>query len=426
MLRKLASLIALALVVAGLLLTSYTAQAHTPTFSHDCSGFTLNLASYNGTNHVTISINGVTLVDTNFGASYHLNHTYADQTIAHHVHIVVKAHDDAGHPEYSPTYDFTDPACVTPTHTPTNTPTDTPTNTPTATPTNTDTPENTPTPTSTDTDTNTPEFTPTPTNTDAFTPTPTDTPFEESTPTPTPFQPTPTPFEMGYCFIEGSEVWAVASGDLYVYGNGGMVSREFGDHGRYIVSSLDSTQFHDGDVIPLTWGDGTVYALLTLDGHLCRTDPHDGQPTPTPTNTPCCVLPHQDEPLRQDATGAWSMIADLWDIADNSYHRLIVSSAPFDVTCGANSIGVHSAAPSGYYIYYGSQNCTPSRAMYNYGVCSLTPDANHRYWLSSDHTSILLFPGQALGEIQAALTAAGLDAHSADALYNGANWYTLR
>jgi hypothetical protein len=194
-----------AMMAAVMLLALFvgSVSAHTPNVSLTCeNGLKVDLTYYstksgNPTpNTVQVWIDGVEVSGStfHFGASF--KQTWSvDKTAAHTAKVVVVAWDGANNPAWSPTYNLSSKACVTPTPTPTTVPTPTPTTVPTPTPTTvpTPTPTTVPTPTPTTVPTPTPTTVPTPTPTTVPTPTPTTVPTPTPTATPPEFEETPTP-----------------------------------------------------------------------------------------------------------------------------------------------------------------------------------------------------------------------------------------
>lgn len=168
-----------AMMAAVMLLALFvgSVSAHTPNVSLTCeNGLKVDLTYYstksgNPTpNTVQVWIDGVEVSGStfHFGASF--KQTWpVDKTAAHTAKVVVVAWDGANNPAWSPTYNLSSKACVTPTPTPTTVPTPTPTTEPTPTPTT----DPTPTPTATPPDF---EETPTPTVPPTATPTAVPTP----------------------------------------------------------------------------------------------------------------------------------------------------------------------------------------------------------------------------------------------------------
>lgn len=78
------------------------ASAHNPSTSFGCEGpvtdkqpiLQVDLLQYNGTNHVTVTIDGTVKVDTDFGDSYSLTLDAGKPTKPHTAIVNVVAHDD--------------------------------------------------------------------------------------------------------------------------------------------------------------------------------------------------------------------------------------------------------------------------------------------------------------------------------------------
>jgi len=95
------------------------ASAHVPSATMGCLGETdpqpilqVDLTQYNGTNHVLITIDGATVRDEDFGASFSATIDAGSPFVAHAAQVVVTAHDDPeGTHGWTKTYDLGAPAC---------------------------------------------------------------------------------------------------------------------------------------------------------------------------------------------------------------------------------------------------------------------------------------------------------------------------
>lgn len=114
--------LALTVALAAIAFSGGTSLAHTPSASMACEGeqdpqpiLRVNLTQYNGTNHVTIKVDGDTVVDEDFGNSWSTTLDAGSPTKAHVAQVVILAHDDpTGSKGWSKTYDLEAPACQEP------------------------------------------------------------------------------------------------------------------------------------------------------------------------------------------------------------------------------------------------------------------------------------------------------------------------
>jgi len=89
-----AGLIVMLLVSAGIVAGVSAANAHTPTVNANCYELSVDLKSYNGTNHIYVVINGEVKADKDFGNSLTEKFTFADPTKVNTWTVIVTAHDD--------------------------------------------------------------------------------------------------------------------------------------------------------------------------------------------------------------------------------------------------------------------------------------------------------------------------------------------
>ena len=119
--RRLRAILGLTMALGALGMGGGSASAHNPSASMACQGeqdpqpiLQVDLAQYNGTNHVTITIDGVAppVVDQDFGNAYAITLDAGGPFKAHTAQVVVTAHDDpTGSKGWTVTYDLSAPAC---------------------------------------------------------------------------------------------------------------------------------------------------------------------------------------------------------------------------------------------------------------------------------------------------------------------------
>lgn len=105
-----------ALLVGGglALATAIPASAHTPVASASCTGLDVSLTSYSANhkknNHVTITVDGDTVTDQDFGTTFVKSYPSTDQYSGHTYKVHVKAWDDSRY-NYDKTFNVA--ACLT-------------------------------------------------------------------------------------------------------------------------------------------------------------------------------------------------------------------------------------------------------------------------------------------------------------------------
>ncbi len=120
----LSALLALGLVVLGGVV-AVSASAHVPAVTADCDQLAVSLTAYNtgGINHVTVTVAGDVVDDTDFGKSYHDTFDAPDKYASYHYTVVVTAHDDpTGSEGWTKSFEGDSTACAVPEkgHTPVN------------------------------------------------------------------------------------------------------------------------------------------------------------------------------------------------------------------------------------------------------------------------------------------------------------------